>query len=394
MKKKYIVLFCILTMLFWGGQYAYVPTLTPYAKSIGSSVQMLGLIGGSYGLMQLVFRIPIGAFSDVIQRRKPSVLLGIAFVALSGICFLTFDTPMGILISRSFAGIAASFWAVFAVMFASYFKDQVRGVGILSAFHSLGIVIATLGGGIISEKIGSTAPFLFTAVMGCIGVVIALLLKEEKSVVRRVKVSELLEIRKEKSVIFFSILGILLQFVSFGTAYVFTPLVAKNLGATDAQLGILTFLFTLPGVFASLLIGSKLFKKIGFKNALGISFLLMAVTCIPLVLVKSISVLFVIQFIAGFGRGICFTGLLSLVVSSIANEKKATATGFYQAVYALGMFFGPVFTGLFGNATSFVMPYSVMAVISLVAALATFLLFDRLHKPKIAAEEPALEAEN
>jgi MFS family permease len=349
---------------------------------------MIGLIGGSYGLMQLIFRIPIGLFSDVMQKRKPSVVLGISFVALSGLCFMLFDTPMGLLAARSFAGIAASFWAVFAVMFASYFKDQVRGIGILSAFHSAGMVIATLTGGVISQSIGETAPFAFTAVMGIIGIAISLMLKEKMDVARSVKVKELLDIRKEKPVLLFSVLGVLLQFVSFGTAYVFTPLVAKNLGAGDAELGVLTFLFTLPGVFASLFIGTKLFRRIGFKKALGISFILMAVTCIPIVLVKSMSMLFVIQFIAGFGRGICFTGLLSLVVSSVPKERKATATGFYQAVYALGMFLGPIFTGLFGDETSLIIPYTVMALVSAAAAAATFVFYNKLcEKPKPVQSE-------
>jgi MFS family permease len=380
MKKKGIILFCILTLMFWGGQYAYVPTLTPYAKSIGSSVQMIGLIGASYGLMQLIFRIPIGVFSDIQRKRKPYVIMGISFVTLSGICFLLIKTPAGALIARSLAGIASSFWAIFAVMFASYFTDQVRAIGILSACQSLGTVVATWAGGVISQRIGATAPFVFTTVLGLIGLALALMLKDDKTIVSGVKISDLYGIVKEKGVIFFSLLGMLLQFVSFGTAYVFTPLIAKNLGAGDTQLGILTFLFMLPSVFASLLIGSKLFKRIGFRTIFSVSFLLMAITSIPIAIIKSLNLLFVLQFIAGFGYGTCFTGLLSLIVSSIPNAKRATATAFYQAVYALGMFIGPVFTGFLSNAKSFLVPYAILGAISTLAAVATIVFFNRMYK--------------
>ena len=383
MKKKGIVLFCILTLLFWGGQYAYVPTLTPYAKSIGSTVQMIGLIGATYGLMQLILRIPIGIFSDIQRKRKPYIIMGISFVALSGACFLLIKTPAGALIARSLSGIASSFWAIFAVMFASYFKDQVRGIGILSACQSLGMVVATLIGGVVSQRIGATAPFVITTVLGVIGIVIALMLKDDQSIESGVKLSDLYDIIKNKGVVFFSLLGMLLQFVSFGTAYVFTPLIAKNLGAGDAQLGILTFLFMLPSVFASLLFGSKLFKRIGFRTVFSVSFLLLAVTSIPIALVKSLNLLFVLQFIAGFGYGTCFTGLLSLVVSSIPSEKKATATAFYQAVYAFGMFIGPVFTGLLSNAKSFFVPYAIFGIISTAAAVAIILFFDKIHKTSL-----------
>ncbi len=380
MKKRHVILFCILTVLFWGGQYAYVPTLAPYTESIGATVLMTGLIGGSYGLLQLLFRIPIGIVSDLQQKRKPGVILGISCVALSGICFLLVRTPAGALIARSLSGLAASFWAIFTVMFASYFKDQVRGIGFLNASQSLGMVFATLAGGAVSQKIGQMAPFVITTIVGCVGVALAFMLKEEKTQTQTPKAGGLREIGKEKGVIFFSLLGMLLQFVSFGTAYVFTPLVAKNLGAGDSKLGILTFLFTLPSVFASLLIGTKLFRRIGFKAAFVLSFLMMAVTSVPIALAKSINLLYILQFVAGFGRGICLTGLLSLVVSSVSNEKKATVTGFYQAVYAFGMFIGPVFTGLFGNATSFVIPYSIMGGISAAAAIATFMLYNKVYK--------------
>lgn len=381
--KLYIALFCIMTMFFWGGQYTYVPTLTPYAKSVGASIQMLGLIGGSYGLMQFIFRIPIGIISDIKQKRKPSIFLGLLFVALSGVCFEYINSPFGILLGRAVSGIAASFWAVFAVMFASYFTDQVRGIGILSVFHSSGMVIATLLGGIISQKFGANVPFAVTIVLGCAGAIIALMLKEEKVESKGVQVNELVEVGKDRSVLLFSFLGILLQFISFGTAYVFTPLVAKNLGATDSQLGFLTFLFTLPGVFAALLISSKLFRKIGFRLALGVSYLLLAITCIPIATAKSLGILYILQFIAGFGRGICFTGLLSMVVSSVSKEKKATATSFYQAIYALGMFTGPVFTGLFGDTATLITPYLVMSILSLLASATTFVL---VH-PSVKSEQ-------
>ena len=56
--------------------------------------------------------------------------------------------------------------------------------------------------------------------------------------------------------------------------------------------------------------------------------------------------LYILQFIGGLG----FTSLLSLFMSSamrgIPLEKKSTAMGFFQAVYGVGMTFGPMLAGL------------------------------------------------
>ena len=76
-----VVLFCVGTFFFWSSLYVYVPVLSVYARSKGASLTLAGLVVSAYGLTQLLTRIPIGFFSDVLGQRKPFVLVG--FVAVS-----------------------------------------------------------------------------------------------------------------------------------------------------------------------------------------------------------------------------------------------------------------------------------------------------------------------
>ncbi len=372
MKKGQIILFSAIIVCFWMGQYFYVPTLTPHAQSIGSSVTMLGLIGGTYGLMQFLTRIPIAIFSDMYNKRKPYVVTGMLFVVLSGICFIAVRTPGGFLAARTLAGIAASFWAVYTVMFNSYFTNSVKAIGILNTCHMFGVTFSSLVGGFISQNLGRNAPFIATMAFSCAGVVMALFLKESKIESRPLKLQDLLETGRDKTVIFLSVLGLVHQFVSYGSAYVFTPLVARSLGMEDTQLGFLTFLYTLPGIVSALLIGTSLFQKAGMKRILGFSFVLMALSLIPIVYTQSLWVIYMAQFALGFGRGISYSILLLLIVKSVPEGKKATATGFYQAIYALGMFLGPFLTGLISQNSSFVLAYLIMGLICVVAAGSIF----------------------
>lgn len=373
MNKRQIVLFAMIVICFWMGQYIYVPTLTPYAESIGSSVTMLGLIGGSYGLMQFLIRIPIGIFSDMHNKRKFSIVLGMLFVVLSGVCFVAVRTPAGFLTARIIAGIAASFWAVYTVMFHSYFTNSVRAIGILNACHMFGVTFSSLLGGFLSQNISRNVPFIATIVLSCTGIVMALFLKENKIEARPLKLPDLLETGKDRTVIFLSVLGLAHQFVSFGSAYVFTPLVAKSLGMEDTQLGFLTFLYTLPGIVSAVIVGTNVFKKIGLMKILGYSFVLMAVSLIPIVYTRSLLVIYIAQFALGFGRGISYSILLLLVVKSVPEGKKATATSFYQAIYALGMFLGPFLTGLISQNSSFVLAYLIMGFVCFIAAGGIFI---------------------
>lgn len=54
----------IVTGLFWLSMYTYVPILALYAQRLGASYDMVGIIIGSYGLTQLLLRLPIGIASD------------------------------------------------------------------------------------------------------------------------------------------------------------------------------------------------------------------------------------------------------------------------------------------------------------------------------------------
>lgn len=373
MNKKQIILFSIVILCFWSGQYIYVPTLTPYAKSIGSSVYMIGLIGGSYGFMQFLLRIPIGIFSDIIGKRKLNIMTGMMFVVLSGICFLFSNSPHGLLIARTLAGVAASFWVAFTVMFYSNFRDSDKAIGLLNVCHQTGITFSTLVGGWLSQNAGQKAPFIATMSLGVLGLVLASFLEEKKAEKAPLKLGELLETGKDKVVLFVSLIGIVHQFVSYSSAYVFTPLVAKNLGMGDTQLGFLTFLFTLPGIIAGMLTGTNLFRRSGYGRSLGISLILMAIPLLFIIYTGSIPVLYIAQFIFGLGRGMSYSILMLLVVKGVPEGKKATAVGFFQAIYALGMFSGPYLTGLISQNFSIVLSYLMMSLSCLAAATGVFI---------------------
>ena len=80
-----IVLFCIATFFYWTALYLYVPVLPVYAQSLGANLSMVGVIISSYGIAQLLLRIPIGVWTDALGRRKPWVAVGIVTVSLADI---------------------------------------------------------------------------------------------------------------------------------------------------------------------------------------------------------------------------------------------------------------------------------------------------------------------
>lgn len=369
MVKKRLA-FLALTFLYWAGLYTYVPILTSYSNSLGASMVMIGSIGGAYGLLQMVLRIPIGILSDRLHKRKIFIQIGMLFIALSGLTFLLATTPAGLWAGRALSGVAASFWAIITVTYTTMYSEGEtnKAIGLLTAMTFSGQMVATLAGGWISDLTSQLGPFWLTLFIGVIGFFLSFMIRDTTTTSRPISLLDIATLFKHRFIWLYSILGIVVQFVSYGTAYVFTPWVAEELGAGDIELGILIFIYTLPSIAAAIFSGSRLTRRIGWKRVLAFSFLLTGLSCLPVPYAGSLGVLYACQFLSGIGRGIGFSGLLSLVVEKASVENKVTAAATYQAIYALGMVMGPMLTGLMGDHFSIQVPYILMALLCLVSA--------------------------
>jgi len=347
-EKKKIVLFGLVVSLYWFALYTYVPTLSPYAESLGASHKMVGLIVGSYGFTQMILRLPLGVVSDRLKRRKPFVVVGIFFGLLSALGLWYFSSSVAVLLFRSMAGVAASAWVAFSVLFSSYFKgeDAPKATGILISFTAGGQVVAMLLGGFFAESSGLNAPFLLAVFGAALGLALSLTLEEEDGEGREpMEVRGLLKIARNRNLIIVSGLAVLVQLLTFATIFGFTPVAARRIGASGFQLGLLATLATLPVVFSSAMSGTLFTDKLGERGTIAVGFLVIAFSAFVIPFVKSVPLLYVTQVIGGFGRGMVFPILMGLSIKRVSQEGRATAMGFFQAIYGLGMFIGPTLFG-------------------------------------------------
>lgn len=75
-------LFSVVTILFFFSLYAYIPQLSSYARELGASYKLIGLIGGAYGFTQTILRVPIGIISDKLRMRKVFIILELCALLL------------------------------------------------------------------------------------------------------------------------------------------------------------------------------------------------------------------------------------------------------------------------------------------------------------------------
>jgi MFS family permease len=331
---------------------------------------MVGMIIGSYGLTQLLLRIPIGVFSDAWGIRKLFIIGGITLAAISSFGMWLLPTAGALLLFRGLAGVAASTWVDYTVLYASYFSshEAPKAIGFISAVNNLGQVAAMLAGGYLAQTIGLTSPFLLGALAGGAGIILSLFVREAEAAPKPVNMKALFEVLQDCNLLRLSGLGIVLQVITFVTVFGFLPLAAQQLGANNFELGLLTTITMVPSIFSAAMSGSYFSKRFGERPTLVIGLIILSLSCMVIPLITSLSLLYLSQAIGGFARGLVLPLLMGLSIKLFPDDKRSTAMGIFQAIYGLGMFGGPVLAGALSSTYNLAMGFWVTGMIGLAGA--------------------------
>ncbi|OME64357.1 MFS transporter [Paenibacillus odorifer] len=335
--------------MFWFSSYIYVPVLSPYVEHLGASYFMVGMVLGVYGLMQILFRLPIGIGSDYLNRRRPFIYLGLIASGASCFLFMWGAQPGWALAARAVSGIAASAWVVYTVMFAGYFPKEEAGkaMGMLQFTTVIAQLTSMMISGYMVEHWGWNTPFLIGGIVAIAALLLALRLPEQKQEKRQsaIQIKDLAGVMKEPLLVRVSLLSVLAHCVLFITMFGYTPNQALNIGASKESLGWLTLAFMIPHAVATLY-GSRTFGRLlGDRGTLLLGFAGSALFTLLIPSMPTLATLCLTQVGNGFMQGLIFPLLLGKSVSEVDPYKRATAMGFYQAVYAIGMSAGPFVAG-------------------------------------------------
>lgn len=348
--RRSFLLFSIVTVLYWTSLYTYVPILSPYLESLGYSFGLIGLIIGSYGFVQMTVRLPLSIWSDRLRlNKKPFLLFGLLTSGASCLLFTVSGVWGVTLAARALAGMSASTWVFYTVMYASYFRQEeaTRAMGIVSFLAVGGQVLGMSLSGLLSQFRGWEATFQAGAGIALAGLVFAFFLYEPKDRVPRepIQFKDLAVVMKSPILLKVSLLSILAQAIVFITMFGFTPSQALNLGASKSDLTLLSIAFMVPSAVASILAGKWAASKFGAWNTIIVGFFLSSVTTLAISYAPNFAVLAFTQAVNGFAQGLYNSLMLGLAIQTIEPSKRTTAMGFYQSVYSVGMFCGPFLAG-------------------------------------------------
>ncbi len=344
--------YVILGSLFWWfSLYIYVPVLPIYSKDLGSSLQFIGIIVGSYALGQILFRIPIGYLSDRLKSRKLfSVLSGIVSFLGSLYLFIS-NNPNEVLIGRTITGVAAAGWVAISVYYSSFFprNERFKSSTIILSSNMLSVFLGTFLSGYISDLISINTCFLLSMVSAILSSILFLISKEKPFDTKsQFSTIQFINLLRNKLLICLCLIGIFIQFITFSINFSYFPIYLNKLSFSDSIVGNLVAFYTLAS-FIGTISSPRLIKRFGLWRIFIYSAILIGLTTLITPLFENLFLLIFLRLIGGIGGGIIFSSCMSSIVRGFQENYQASAMGIFQAVYAIGMFLGPILSGVIGS---------------------------------------------
>ncbi|HTL06527.1 MAG TPA: MFS transporter, partial [Gemmatimonadales bacterium] len=167
-RGKLLVLF-VTAFVDMVGLTMILPLFPFYAKELGASATVIGLLIAAFSLAQLLVAPVWGRFSDRYGRR-PAILAGLLVTAAAYVLFAFAGTLVLLLLSRVIQGVGGGTIGVVQayVADASPAQGRTKSLGWLSAVTSLGAVAGPAFGSLMIALGGRSAPGLAAAALAAL----------------------------------------------------------------------------------------------------------------------------------------------------------------------------------------------------------------------------------
>ena len=376
--------FNVLCLIGFLARFSYAlarnPVLPLFALSLGAGPEAIGLAVGISTVTGILFKLPSGALSDVIGRRK-TMLIGLVFFAFAPFAYLLIDSYAQLVAVRFIHGFATAVYGPVAMAVVADIAGERKGE-LLSWFSSVGIIGGLLGaplGGLIlslSATGGSYEPRTFQLVYTICGVsgVTALalamrtLLRDEHVQGNgfRSRMSQFVTGIKEvisdvRVVATSSVEG--LQNMTMGALEAFLPIYAVEVAGLSAfEAGLLWAVQIVVTMVSKPLMG-RISDRFGRKPIIVAGLILCAISFFFIPLLKSFSTLSAAALLFGLGEAFVTSSSAAMVADMCKARHFGTAMGVFGTIFDIGHASGPILSGILIGAWGYLPAFALMAAV-------------------------------
>jgi len=342
----------MIILLFWFAQYIYTPFLNPFMQGIGITATIIGVIGGVYGVTQMVLRIPLSIGASLVSSHKPIILGGLASVILSCALPLFSHSWIVFFIMRMLAGVSSATWISYTAYQLENAGEAVNArMGLVMACNTGGICLSQLIGTALYDRVGINGLFIIGAAAAAVGGALMLLIPfhrrfEKSAEKKKFDWDVWLGVVKNKQLWICSALMSIGYWVMFSTNYGFTGVFGADvLGARTVQLGLIAFVCQVASVAVSLTFGRLKGRRLPERGLLVMAFLLFGVYCVASPWCADANALILLQILGGIAIAVPNVLLFANAGRELSATQQVLCMGVFQSIYSIGMTIGPVISG-------------------------------------------------
>lgn len=361
-----------------GYQMARSPVLPRFAQDLGAAPELIGLIVAASTITGVAIKLPAGAISDLLGRKR-MMLLGCVFFAGPPFLYPLVHSPGPLLALRFLHGFATAIFSPVASAFVADLSRQARGerLGWFAAANDVGATAGPLLGGLLLYFTSSySMTYLAVGILGLLPLLLVLRLPDEgKPHSTDSTLSErslqfwrgIGEVLSSRAVLIASTMEATL-YVGYGAFLGFFPPYARGIGLNDAQIAFVMGVQLATTMLAKPLSG-RLSDRLGRKPMILAGLFLCAVTLPGIPSLTSLWLLFPVSAFFGLGVAIVTPSTTALVADLVKAGRLGSAMGVFGTIWDSGEAAGPILAGFLIASLSYVPAFGLIAVLMALMAL-------------------------
>lgn len=347
------------------------PILGRYADRFGASGLQVGLLFASFSLAQMICAPMLGRISDRVGR-KPVIIVSLIGTAVGSFVTGIAGALWVLFVGRIIDGASGASIAVAqsAVVDLGKPEQRARMLGLLGMAFGVGFVVGPALGGLAALG-GPHVPFFVASGLAAANAIAAVIrLPETSTTVRQPRSPS----RRVRQVNRFIVIGFFSALPFAGFEATFSLFGGARFDLTEGSTAAVFFAIGLAmSLVQGMLIG-PLTKRFGSTRLLQSGLVLVACGLGVLGGASVWVVLFVALALIVIGSGVSNPSLTTLVANSAPADQRGEVLGFQQSAGALARVIGPPLAGLSFDRVGIGAPYSLGALVFLIAIVASWQL--------------------
>lgn len=355
--------------------FALLPTVAPYARSLGASTIAVGVVVGAYSFTNIPANIIGGMLVDRHGRRLVIVSALLAAALAVGAYSMATSTAT-LIVVRLLHGVAGGMLmpAVFALASdRATTGSHGRTFGKVGAVIGLAAVIAPATAGIVRQAYGFTTVFYGVAVVLLVATVFAYLTVYDRprqaltddttvpagSLVKLLRVAALRR----------ALIATIMLTLAAGVLAAYLPDAADALGAKASTVGTL---FTVYALFAGAVMLSRISARVDLLGAdapATAGLVIIGAAFVVFAWAPQVGTLTLGAAVFGIGYGIVFPAVSAATSLATSVPMRGRAFGLFNVAFSVGLALGPVSVGAITDANARLKPFGVAAAILFLTAV-------------------------